>query len=143
MQWESSPPSVSRGALWTGRALSTLPALFLLFDGAMKLVKPTPVVEATVELGFSEQVIFPLGIVLLACTILYLLPPTAVLGAILLTGYLGGAVAIHVHAGHGPFRVIFPVLFGVLLWGGLVLRDRRLRPLVPWRRGVEGRPEAT
>jgi hypothetical protein len=142
MQSNNSLPSVSKGALWTGRVLSILPALFLLFDGAMKLVKPAPVVEATVELGFSEAVILPLGIVLLVCTALYLIPPTAVLGAILLTGYLGGAVATHVHAGHGPFEVLFPVFFGALLWGGLVLRDRRLRSLVPWRSGGDGRPGA-
>ena len=93
----------------------------------MKLVKPAFVVEATVEMGFSESVILPLGIVLLDCTVLYLVPPTAVLGAILLTGYLGGAVATHVHAGDGRFQALFPVVFGALLWGGLVLRDRRLR----------------
>jgi hypothetical protein len=116
--------------------------LFLLFDGAMKLVKPAFVVEATVQLGFSENVILPLGIVLVVCTALYLVPPTAVLGAILLTGYLGGAVATHVHAGHGPFQVLFPVLFGALLWGGLALRDPRLRSLVPWRRGPAGLPGA-
>ena len=132
MQLDYPLPSVSKGALWTGRILSALPALFLLLDAAMKLVKPAFVVEATVQLGFAEGVIVPLGLVLLACTVLYLVPPTAALGAILLTGYLGGAVATHVHAGHGPFQVLFPVVFGALLWGGLVLRDRRLRCLLPW-----------
>jgi hypothetical protein len=140
MQSEKSLPSISKGALWMGRILSYLPALFLLFDGAMKLVKPDFVVEATVGLGFSENVILPLGIVLLLCTVLYLVPQTAVLGAILLTGYLGGAVATHVHAGHAPFQVFFPVIFGVLLWSGLVLRDQRLRSLVPWRSGGDGHP---
>lgn len=139
---EYSPPPVSRAALWTGRVLSALPALFLLFDAAMKLVKPAFVVEATVKMGFAENVILPLGIVLLVCTVLYLVPPTAVLGAILLTGYLGGAVATHVHAGDGPFEVLFPVIFGALLWGGLVLRDRRLRALVPWRSAEEVLPGA-
>ncbi len=134
MQSVQSLPSASRGALWTGRVLSILPALFLLFDAAMKLVKPAFVVEATVQLGFAEEVIVPLGIVLLVCTVLYLVPPTAVIGAILLTGYLGGAVATHVHASHGPFEVLFPVIFGALLWGGLVLRDLRLRSLILWRR---------
>ena len=142
MQANNPPPPVSRAALWTGRALSALPALFLLFDAAMKLVKPAFVVEATVQMGFSESVILPLGIVLLVCTALYLVPPTAVLGAILLTGYLGGAVATHVHAGHGPFEVLFPVLFGALLWGGLVLRDGRLRSLLPWRTGGDDLPGA-
>jgi hypothetical protein len=79
---------------------------------------------------------------LLVCTVLYLVPPTAVLGAILLTGYLGGAVATHVHAGHGPFEVLFPAIFGAMLWGGLVLRDRRLRSLVPWRCGGDSLPSA-
>jgi hypothetical protein len=133
MQSEVEPVTVSKGALWTGRVMSVLPALFLLFDGGMKLVQPDPVVKATVELGYAESVLLPLGIVLLVCTVLYLVPRTAVLGAILLTGYLGGAVATHVRAGQGPFEVIFPVLFGALLWGGLVLRDVRLRSLMPWR----------
>ena len=73
------------------------------------------------------------GIVLVASTILYLIPPTSVLGAILLTGYLGGAVASHVRLGQGMFEILFPVVFGALLWGGLVLRDARLRAVLPWR----------
>ncbi|HEV3258985.1 MAG TPA: DoxX family protein [Gemmataceae bacterium] len=125
---------VSQKMLWAGRILSALPALFLLFDGAMKLVKPDFVVKATVELGYPEGVIVPLGIVLVTCTVLYLIPPTAVLGAILLTGYLGGAVATHVRAGQGPFEILFPVIFGAILWSGLFLRDERLRALIPWRR---------
>jgi formate-dependent nitrite reductase membrane component NrfD len=133
MESDNFPVSVSKTASWTGRVLSALPALFLLFDGVMKLAKPEPVVEATVRLGFSEDVIVSLGIILLAFTILYLIPWTAVLGAILLTGYLGGAVATHVRAGEGPFPVLFPVVFGVALWGGLYLRDARLRALVPLR----------
>ena len=125
--------SVSSKMLWVGRITSALPALFLLVDGAMKLVVPEPVLKATVELGYSETVIVPLGTVLLACTILYLIPRTAVLGAILLTGYLGGAVATHVRVGQGPFEILFPVLMGVLLWGGLALREDRLRALIPLR----------
>jgi len=127
----SSPLSNKR--LWAGRIMSALPALFLLVDGAMKLVKPEVVVKATVELGYAEYVIVPLGIVLLTCTILYMIPRTAVLGAILLTGYLGGAVATHVRAGQGPFEILFPVVFGALLWGGLLLREERLRTLFPIR----------
>jgi len=107
--------------------------LFLLVDGAMKLMKPEIVIKATMELGYAESVIVSLGIVLLTCTILYLIPRTAVLGAVLLTGYLGGAVATHVRAGQGLFEILFPVLFGALLWGGLVLRDERLRELLPLR----------
>ena len=116
-----------------GIILGGLPALFLLLDGGMKLVKPAPVVEATVHLGYPESVIVGLGIVLIACTVLYVIPQTAVLGAILLTGYLGGAVASHVRVGEGWFPVLFPVVFGALFWGGLYLRDERLRALIPWR----------
>jgi hypothetical protein len=102
-------------------------------DGTMKLVKPAFVVDATVKLGYPDSVILGLGIVLLACTVLYLIPPTSVLGAILLTGYLGGAVASHVRVEDGLFPVFFPVIMGALLWGGLFLRDGRLRDLIPLR----------
>ncbi len=133
MQTDSPNVAVSRGAFWGGIVLGALPALFLLFDGAMKLVKPDFVVKATVEMGYSEGVIVPLGVVASVCAILYLIPQTAVLGAILSTGYLGGAVATHVHHQDGAFPILFPVVFGALLWGGLVLRDRRLRSLLPLR----------
>jgi hypothetical protein len=125
--------SDSKMMLWAGRILSALPALFLLLDGAMKLVKPEFVVKATVELGYPESVIFGLGMVLVACTVVYLIPQTAVLGAILLTGYLGGAVATHVRVGDGLFPIIFAVIFGALLWGGIYLRDERLRSIIFWR----------
>lgn len=131
MSADNQTPSISKGRLWSGRILGGLPALFLLVDAIMKLVKPAPVVEATVNLGYPESVIIGIGVVLLICTILYLLPKTAVLGAILLTGYLGGAVATHVRVGEGWFSILFPVIFGVLLWGGLWLRDERLQKLIP------------
>jgi DoxX-like family len=121
----------SKLGLWTGRILTALPALFLLIDGIMKLFKPAVVVEATVKLGYPESVIIGLGIVLIACTVIYLIPRTAVLGAILLTGYLGGAVATHVRVGDSLFTIIFPVILGIMLWGGLYLRNERLRRLVP------------
>ena len=127
-------PAESKAMIWTGRVLSALPALFLLMDAAMKLFPPEFVVKATTEAGFSARVIVPLGVVLLVSTLLYLIPPTAVLGAILLTGYLGGAVATNVRAKPGWFTILFPVLFGVLLWLGLWLREPRLRALVFWRR---------
>ena len=133
MQSGTQTVAVPKTRLWPGRIMSALPALFLLVDGAMKLVKPEVVVKTTVELGYAETVILPLGVVLLACTILYLIPRTAVLGAILLTGYLGGAVATQVRAGLGLFEILFPVVLGVLLWGGLVLGDDRLRTLLPLR----------
>jgi hypothetical protein len=97
----------------------------------MKLIKPVIVVETTVKLGYPENEIILLGIVLLACTVLYLIPRTAVLGAILLTGYLGGAVATHVRVGEEVFPIIFPVILGAMVWGGLYLRNDRLRSLVP------------
>jgi len=123
--------SISKSSLWAGRIVSGLSALFLLLDGVMKLFKPAFVVEATVRLGYSENVIVPIGAVLVICTILYLIPATSVLGAILLTGYLGGAVATHVRVGEGWFPIIFPIVFGILIWLGLYLRNVRLRTLVP------------
>ncbi len=125
--------SVSKGRLWAGRIIGGLPALFLLVDAIMKFVKPAPVVEETVRLGYPESVIIGLGAVLLASTILYLVPKTSILGAILLTGFLGGAVATHVRMGEGWFPILFPVIFGALLWTGLWLRDDRLQKLIPFR----------
>ena len=133
MQSGHATTTSAKTLLWTGRVLSGLPALFLLVDAAMKLVKPEPVVKATVALGYPESVIVGLGIVLGACTILYLIPRTSILGAILLTGYLGGACASHLRASDGWFPILFPVAFGVMLWGGLCLRDERLRSLLPLR----------
>ena len=126
---------VSRGRLWTGRIMSALPALFLFVDGVGKLVNPAPVVEGTVQLGYPESVLLGLGIVLLTCTVLYVIPRTAVFGAILLTGYLGGAIATHVRVGSPLFsHTLFPVYVALLIWGGLYLRDDRLRALIPLRR---------
>ena len=130
---QSETGAVSKKMLWTGRIISALPVLLLLLDGVMKLIKPAPVVDATVRLGYQETVIVPLGIVLLVCTVLYVIPRTSVLGAILLTGYLGGAVATHVRFFEGVFPIVFPIIFGVLIWGGLYLRDQRLRVLIPSR----------
>ena len=125
---------ISRKTLWTGRIMSALPVLFLLMDGIMKLVKPEPVVKATIELGYPESVIMALGIILLVCVILYVVPHTAVLGAILLTGYLGGAIATQARVGNPLFsHILFPVYLALLIWGGLFLRDSRLRALMPLR----------
>lgn len=119
---------------WAGYVISGLPSLFLLVDAIGKFVKPAPVVEGTLALGFPENVILPLGIILLISTLLYLIPQTSVLGAILLTGYLGGAVATHVRIGNPLLtHTLFPVYLGVLIWLGLYLRDVRLRALVPLR----------
>jgi len=130
---QSAP--LSKGRLWTGRIMSALPTLFLFVDGVGKLVKPAPVVQGTLQLGYPESVLVGLGIVLLSCTVLYVIPRTAILGAILLTGYLGGAIATHVRVGSPLFsHILFPVYLAVLLWGGLYLRDERLRTLIPFRR---------
>ena len=125
--------SISKGAQWAGYIVSALPTLFLLLDGVAKLFKPTFVVEATTKLGYQESTIVPLGIVLVICSVLYLIPVTSILGAILLTGYLGGAVATHVRMGEGAFPIVFPVIVGILLWGGLYFRDTRIRALLPFR----------
>jgi len=127
----SEVSSASIATRWTGYVMTILSSLFLLLDGVMKLFKPRFVVEATMQLGYQESAILPIGIILVICTVLYLLPITSVLGAILLTGYLGGAVATHVRAGQGSFPLIFPVIIGVLIWGGLYFRDHRLRNLIP------------
>lgn len=133
MQADTQTAPVSKKMLWAGRITSALLALFLLVDGVMKLFKPALVVEATVRLGYPESVIVGLGIVLVTCTVLYLIPRTSILGAILLTGYLGGATATHVRVGEGLFPVLFPVVLGALVWLGLYLRDGRLRSLIPLR----------
>ena len=134
MQSSTQDAAVSGKQRLAGIVISALPSLFLLVDAVMKLMKPAPVVEATVKLGYPESVIVPLGIVLLICTIFYVVPRTSVLGAILLTGYLGGAVATHVRVGDPLFtHALFPVYLGVMIWLGLYLRDERLRALVPLR----------
>ena len=125
--------SASKSALVIEYIVTVLPALFLLLDGVMKLFKPLFVVFATTRLGYSVNTIVPLGITLVACTSLYLIPRTSVFGAILLTGYLGGAVATHVRFFEGVFPIVFPVIIGTLIWLGLYLRDPRLRTLVPVR----------
>jgi hypothetical protein len=125
--------SAPKALFWIGWIVSVLPALFLIFGGVMSLVNPPAAGEGLAKYGYAENVGVPLGAVLLISTLLYLFPRTAVLGAILLTGYLGGAVATHVRAGEGAFFILFPVAFGAVIWLGLVLREPRLRSLVPWR----------
>lgn len=130
----------SKKLIWTGRILTGLTTLFLLMDGVMKLVKPEPVVKATVNLGYPESAIGGIGIALLICTVFYVIPRTAIFGAILLTGYLGGAVASQVRIGAPVFDTLFPVIFATLMWAGIFLRDERLRALVPWRQSGKGSP---
>lgn len=133
MQASAQPAHVSKKTPWAGIVISALSTLLLLLDGVMKLVKPAVVVEGTVRLGYPENVIIGLGIVLTVCTILYAIPRTSVLGAILLTGYLGGATATHVRVSGSLFEILFPGIVGALIWGGLYLRDERLRALLPLR----------
>ena len=126
--------SLSRKSLWAGWIITGLVAAFLLFDAVIHLVKPAPVVEGFAKLGFPIRLAVPLGIIELLCIALYVIPRTSILGAILLTGYLGGAVAIQLPTGNPFFgEVLFPVYVGVFVWGGLYLRDDRLRRLIPWR----------
>jgi hypothetical protein len=123
-----------RRALWGGRVLSGLAASFLIFDSVGKLLEVQPVIDGTRQLGYSPDIVFSLGVILLSCVLVYLVPRTSVLGALLLTGYLGGAVATHVRVGNPLFtHVLFPTYVAALLWGGLLLRDTRLRVLLPWR----------
>jgi DoxX-like protein len=126
---------LSKPSRWTGRAISGLVILFLLFDGAVKLV-PWPVVTETMDrmgYGSSEAMARSLGVITVVCTILYAIPPTSILGAILLTGYLGGAMASHVRIGSPLFsHILFGFYLGLMVWGGLWLRNRSLRRLIPF-----------
>ena len=125
----------SKRTLLSGRIISGVVTAFMLFDGIFKLPKPAPVVDSFKKLGYDPNIAIPIGVLALLCAILYAIPRTAVLGAILLTGYLGGAVATHVRVDDPLFtHILFPVYFGVLAWVGLYLRDERLRALVPVRK---------
>lgn len=117
-----------------GRGLSGFVVALLVLDSAMKFVKPAPVIEACTHIGLRPELLTPIAAVLLICTALYALPRTAILGAILLTGYLGGAVLCHLRAGDPiATHVLFPVYLGVLIWAGLFLRESRLQALIPFR----------
>src|SRR5215475_863371 len=129
-----SLPAPSKAALWTGRVFSTLVVLFLLFDSVMKFLKPLPVVQGFAQYGISMNLCIPIGLILLICTLLYVIPVTSVLGAILLTGYLGGAVFANLRIAMPLFSFLLaPVYVGIFLWLALYLRDPRLRALVPFR----------
>ena len=131
--------AVSNASLWIGRILSGLVIVFLLFDGAIKLIPLQVVTDTMIELGYSgsEDLARLLGVLTLLCTILYAIPRTSILGAILLTGYLGGAMATHLRIGNPLFtHLLFGLYLGVMAWGGLYLRDARLRSLIPLRSGA-------
>jgi hypothetical protein len=124
----------STKSLWAGRILSALTITLLLLDGAMKVLKAQVAVQGTVQLGYPEGVVAGIGAVLLICTLFYAIPRTCVLGAILLTGYLGGAIATNVRVSAPLFtHILFPVYIALMAWGGLYLRDDRLRALIPVR----------
>ena len=127
----AEPVPVPKKLLWTGRVISAVPVLMLFLSAITKLIMPPQVAEGFTHLGLPEKLAIGLGILELVCTTLYIIPRTAVFGAILLTGYLGGAILSHLRVGD-PF--IGPIVFGVLVWAGLFLREPRLRALIPLRR---------
>ena len=132
---DTTAPSKARRL--TGRILSTLTVLFLVMDIVFKFIRPIPpqVLQSVAQLGFQPGLLTAIGILLLVCTVLYVVPATSVLGAVLLTGYLGGAVSLHVRVGNPLFGyVLFPVYVGVLMWAGLYLRESRLLALLPLRK---------
>lgn len=134
MQTGADQGSRSKGSLWARRVLSGVVVLFMLFDSVTKILKAQQVIYATIRIGFPLGTIIPIGIVLLVCTIFYVVPQTSVLGAILLTGHLGGAVSANVRAGSPVFNSAFAIVFGVLVWLDLYLREPRLRALLPLRK---------
>lgn len=124
--------AVSRKTLWIGRILSSIPILLMLFAAGTKLLKTASVVEGFAKSGYPENLIVTIGLIELACTVLYAIPRTAVLGAILMTGLLGGAIDANVRLESPAF--ILPLILGIFVWGGLFFRDERLRALLPMRR---------
>ena len=134
MDQTSQSASPSKGSVWAGRILSALVILFLLFDSILKFFKPPVVVDAFAKLGLSMTLCIPIAVILLVCTLHYAIPQTSILGAILLTGYLGGAALTHLRVGDPLFsHVLFPTYLGAFMWLGLYLRDARLRLLLPFR----------
>jgi len=125
----------SKAKIWTGYVLSALPVLFMLMSSAMKLSQQKMVVEGFAKGGMSASVVLIIGVVELLCVIIYLVPTTSVLGAILVTGYLGGAIMVHVRAGEANW--IAPLILGMMAWGGLYMRDDRIRALLPVRKRHE------
>lgn len=124
--------TISKGRLWTARIMSGLVGLFMLFDSIFKFIQPAPVVEGTLELGYAQHHIAIIGLLGLLSAILYLIPRTTFLGAVLLTGYYGGVIATHIRMDAPLFsHTLFPVYLAVLMWGGIWLRYEKVRSLVP------------
>jgi hypothetical protein len=137
MSLTTNTPAQSKPSLWVGRFLSGFAALFLIFDGVIKLFQIAAVQESFTQLGYPVGLALGIGILELICIAVYLIPRTSILGAILLTGYLGGAVATHVRVGSPLFtHRLFPIYIGILIWGGLYLRNRGLRSLIPFHKGA-------
>jgi DoxX-like family len=133
MQAATQTVPTVKTAIWAGRIISAFAVLFLIFDSVIKVLSMAPAVDSTTQLGYPAGLVVGIGILELACLAVYVFPRTAVLGAILLTGYLGGAIATQLRAGSPLFSIIFPVIVGALVWGGLFLREERLRALIPLR----------
>jgi hypothetical protein len=138
MQSGMQTAPVSKKMLWAGRIISALPVLLMVFGGTFGVLKPAVAMSGFVQFGYPERLLLPICVVELVCAVLYAIPRTSVLGAILLTGYLGGAIATHVRVGDPLFFV--PAILGVLVWGGLFLRDSRLRGLIPLRGQTDQQP---
>ena len=135
MEYGAQAAPISRGQLWTGRVLSGLAVLFMLFDTVIHAMKPPAVIQGFGQLGFPLSIAIPLSTIEFIAIVLYLIPRTSAFGAILLTGYLGGAVAAQVRIGAPLFStVLAPIYIALFLWGGLYLRDERVRALIPVRR---------
>jgi hypothetical protein len=135
MTYSGKQQPISTGKLWTARVLKGIAALFMLFDAVIHLIVPAPVVESFTQLGIPIDLSVPLGINVLVCVALYLLPRTSILGAVLLTGYLGGAIAIQARV-HAPLfsATLFPLYIAIIIWGGIFLVDERLRVILPFRK---------
>jgi hypothetical protein len=133
MQTTHTTPAASRGAQIAGWIASGLAIAFLVFDTVVKVIQSPMAVEPTVGLGYRAERVLVIGLIELVCLALYAFPRTAVLGAVLLTGYLGGAVAINLRAETPMFNIVFPFLIGAFVWAGVLLREQRLRALVPFR----------
>jgi DoxX-like family len=129
MQAATRTVSYANTTIWTGRVSSALAVLFLVFDGVIKVMVLPPVVDSFAQLGYATELAVGIGVLELLCIAVYVLPRTSVLGAVLLTGYLGGAIASHVRADSELFSLVFPIIIGALLWGGLYLRDARVRAM--------------
>jgi hypothetical protein len=131
---ETASASRANGLIWTGRVLTALGVLFLVFDAVIKVMQIQPVVDSFNQLGIPAGLAPAIGALMLACLAVYLFPRTSLLGAVLLTGYLGGAIALQLRIGAPAFNLVFPLIVAAFIWGGLYLRDPLLRTVLPVRR---------